>query len=93
MALPRCVYAIVADGHPAPDLEYFEVHPLPCPSLGHLEIFAVRFLVSYAFNVCVRVYVMIAISVQVRFVPPHLYVVFVLQYPYVASFHLSPLGN
>jgi hypothetical protein len=43
-ARPRRLDAIVADGHPVPDLKYFEVHPLPCPSVGHLEFCAVRSL-------------------------------------------------
>ena len=32
MAWPRCVYAKVADGHPAPDLKYFEVLQCTCCS-------------------------------------------------------------
>jgi hypothetical protein len=43
LARPRRFDAIVADGYPVPDLKYFEVHPLPCPSVGQLEIFAVLF--------------------------------------------------
>ncbi len=40
----RRLDAIVVVGHPAPDLKYFEVHPLSCPSVGQLEFFAVCFL-------------------------------------------------
>ena len=45
LAWPRRLDTIVADGPPAPDLKYFEAHPLPgpCLSVGQLEIFAVRF--------------------------------------------------
>ena len=37
--------AIKSSGTPSPDLKYFEVQPpVPCPSVGQLEIFAVCFL-------------------------------------------------
>ena len=58
-AWPRRLDAIVADGHPVPDLKYVEIHPLPCPSVGHLEIFCLAFFVSYVFNICVGSYVVI----------------------------------
>ncbi len=50
----------MTDGPPSPDLKYFELHPLPCPSAGHLEIFGRAFFVFYAFIICVGAYVMIA---------------------------------
>jgi hypothetical protein len=52
LAWPRRLDAIVADGHPAPDLQYFDVHHLSCPSVGHLENFCRAYFVSYALNIC-----------------------------------------
>ncbi len=43
MVRPCRLDAIDVDGHPAPDLKYFEVLPLSCPIVGHLEIFATHF--------------------------------------------------
>ena len=42
-AWPRRLDAIVADGHPIPDLKYFEVQPPALPLGGStFKIFAVR---------------------------------------------------
>ena len=60
MARPRRLHAIVADGHPIPDLKYFEAHPLPCPSVGPFRNFCRVFFISFVFHICVGAYVMTA---------------------------------